>query len=186
MAYKDEYEVARLYTDGKFRAKLAQEFEGKPKLTFHLAPPIFGKRDEQGRPLKQAFGPWMMPVFRMLAALRRLRGTPLDFFGRTAERREERRLVEDYRTAVEEILCRWHEVNLDHALAFARLPEQIRGFGHVKEASIATVRVRWKVLYERLFQLTSAPDKAGSAVQTVTLKGTKQALATPTSTHTLA
>ena len=186
MAYKDEYEVARLYTDGKFRAKLAQEFEGKPKLTFHLAPPIFGKRDPQGQPLKQAFGPWMMPVFRTLAALRRLRGTPMDFFGRTAERREERRLLEDYRTAVEEILSRWDEVNHVHALAIARLPEQIRGFGHVKEASIATARVRWKVLYERLFQGTSAPDEAESAVQTVTLHGTKEAPPTPTSAHTVA
>jgi hypothetical protein len=85
MAYKDEYEVARLYTDGRFHEELAQEFEGKPILRFHLAPPILGNQDRQGRPVKRTFGPRMLHCFRMLATLRRLRGTPLGVFGMTAE-----------------------------------------------------------------------------------------------------
>jgi indolepyruvate ferredoxin oxidoreductase len=154
MAYKDEYEVARLYTDGRFHARLAEAFEGKAKLSFHLAPPIFGKRDAQGQPVKQRFGAWMLPAFRVLAALRRLRGTPLDVFGRTAERRMERQLVEDYRADIETLLARMEADGFasvrDTALAIARLPEQIRGFGHVKEANVAACAVRRRKLLREL------------------------------------
>jgi indolepyruvate ferredoxin oxidoreductase len=154
MAYKDEYEVARLYSDGSFRTKLAEAFEGTPTLRFHLAPPIFGKRDSEGRPVKQTFGPWMMQAFRALAALRRLRGTPLDVFGRTAERRMERALIDDYRSAIEQVLARIGETGLEPtratALAIARLPEQIRGYGHVKQESVVGTRVRWNLLMQRL------------------------------------
>ncbi|TAJ56318.1 indolepyruvate ferredoxin oxidoreductase family protein [Variovorax sp.] len=160
MAYKDEYEVARLYTDGAFMKKLQQEFEGTPKLRFHLAPPILGQRDAQGRPVKRAFGPWMLQGFRVLAALRRLRGTAFDPFGRTEERRTERRLIEEYRAGIEDILARWDEVDADTALALAKLPEQIRGYGHVKEASIAAAQVRRDALRARLV----APRAEASAV----------------------
>ena len=168
MAYKDEYEVARLYTDGRFRARLEEQFEGKPRLSFHLAPPIFGKRDASGQPVKQTFGPWMMPAFRVLAALRRLRGTPLDIFGSTVERRMERQLIEDYRRTVEEVLARVDELGFapvkDTALALARLPEQIRGFGHVKEASVVASAVRREKLLEAL---ATATDDASPARQAV-------------------
>ncbi|CAN5817724.1 indolepyruvate ferredoxin oxidoreductase family protein [soil metagenome] len=159
MAYKDEYEVARLYTDGSFKAKLAEQFEGTPKLSFHLAPPISGKRDAHGNPVKQKFGAWMMPAFRVLASLRRLRGTSLDIFGKTAERRMERQLIEDYREAMEQVMSRFEQADPDDvratALAIARLPEQIRGFGHVKLESVVATRVRWD---ELMAQLRVAPD----------------------------
>ena len=146
MAYKDEYEVARLYTDGRFREKLAQEFEGEANLRFHLAPPILGKRDAHGQPLKQAFGSWVFQVFRVLAALRPLRGTRLDVFGMTAERREERQLIVDYRQTMESVIGQLTPERLDTAVAMARVPEHIRGFGHVKQASIAVARARMKSL----------------------------------------
>jgi indolepyruvate ferredoxin oxidoreductase len=159
MAYKDEYEVARLYSDGRFAAQLAREFEGQPRLRFHLAPPLLGRRDAQGRPVKTTFGPWMQHVFRVLAKLRRLRGTPFDPFGRTAERRMERALIEDYRAMVEELLARWHALDIDTALALAKLPEQIRGFGPVKEESVAAARVRWEALRAQLVQARPAGDE---------------------------
>jgi indolepyruvate ferredoxin oxidoreductase len=166
MAYKDEYEVARLYTDGSFQARLAEAFEGTPKLTFHLAPPIFGKRDAHGQPVKQKFGAWMLPAFRVLASMRRLRGTPLDVFGRTAERRMERQLVDDYRDAMEQAMARAGEVGLaatrDTALALARVPEQIRGFGHVKEESVVGARVRWAALARQLAAVTNATGTASA------------------------
>jgi indolepyruvate ferredoxin oxidoreductase len=168
MAYKDEYEVARLYTDGSFKAKLEEAFEGTPKLSFHLAPPIFGKRDAHGRPLKQQFGAWMMPAFRLLAKMKFLRGTSLDIFGRTAERRMERQLIEDYRGAMEQVMLRMGEVGLDAtrdvALALARLPGQIRGFGHVKQESVVGARVRWSALAQQLSAVPGpiAPTKAST------------------------
>ena len=178
MAYKDEYEVARLYTDGSFEAKLAEAFEGKPKLSFHLAPPIFGKRDVHGRPVKQKFGSWMLPAFRALAAMRKLRGTPLDIFGRTVERRMERQLIEDYRKTMELVIARIGEVGLetarDTALALARLPEQIRGFGHIKEESVAGARVRREELTRQLTVTSGsgatakapAPARHGASTET--------------------
>ena len=167
MAYKDEYEVARLYTDGSFKARLAEQFEGTPKLSFHLAPPIFGKRDAHGNPIKQKFGAWMMPAFHVLAGLRKLRGTSLDIFGRTAERRMERQLIEDYRAAMEQGMARIGEIGFeatrDTVLALARLPEQIRGFGHIKEESVLGVRVRWKALVQKLATTLAVQAEASAS-----------------------
>ncbi|MGH6638369.1 MAG: indolepyruvate ferredoxin oxidoreductase family protein [Polaromonas sp.] len=160
MAYKDEYEVARLYTDGSFLKRLEQEFEGTPRLRFHLAPPTLGKRDDKGQPVKQPFGPWMWYVFKLLAPLRFLRGTAFDPFGRTAERRQERQMIADYRQLVTGLLERLDQVDYDTAVALARLPEQIRGFGHVKEASIDAARVRREALLAKLGDVQSRPKRA--------------------------
>ena len=156
MAYKDEYEVARLYSDGAFLQRLSQEFEGRPRLQFLLAPPILGRRDAQGRPVKMRFGPWMLTVFRGLARLRRLRGTRFDPFGRTEERRMERQLIAEYRQTIEALLPRLAGVDADSALALARLPEQIRGFGHVKLDSVRAAAVRRAALLAALEAPASA------------------------------
>jgi indolepyruvate ferredoxin oxidoreductase len=143
MAYKDEYEVARLYTDGDFQKNLHRQFEGDFRLEFHLAPPILAARDPAtGHLKKRTYGPWMFQAFKLLAKLRRLRGTSLDPFGRTAERRLERRLIADYETMIGEIS---QALTLDnHALALelARLPAQIRGYGHIKDKSIERTKQR--------------------------------------------
>jgi indolepyruvate ferredoxin oxidoreductase len=138
LAYKDEYEVARLYSDGAFRARLAQQFEGAFALKVHLAPPLWAKRDPAtGRLQKRAYGGWAFRAFGLLAKLKGLRGTKLDPFGYTAERREERRLVADYESNVAELIGSLTAANHAAAVTLAALPETIRGFGHVKEASIA-------------------------------------------------
>ena len=141
MAYKDEYEVARLHADGAFAANLAQQFKGDFKLTFHLAPPILGRRDGfTGKPLKTEFGPWIMTGFKFLAKLKGLRGTRFDPFGRTAERRMERQMIVDYRERIESLLPKLNAANASVAAKIAALPDNIRGFGHVKEASIAKAK----------------------------------------------
>jgi indolepyruvate ferredoxin oxidoreductase len=137
MAYKDEYEVARLYVDGDFERRIRETFEGDYKLNFHLAPPVFqGELLPNGRPRKRRFGPWMMPAFRVLAKLKRLRGTAFDPFGRSAERRTERRIIAEYEAMVSEIAERLTSGNHDLAVALARIPDMIRGFGPVKEAAV--------------------------------------------------
>ncbi len=137
MAYKDEYEVARLYTSAaagpKFEDKVAALFEGDYKLKFHLAPPLFAKRDADGHLIKQEFGAWMMKAFGMLARFKFLRGTALDVFGYTAERRQERQLIADYKATVASLLPKLSADNLAQAAAIAAIPEEIRGYGHVKE-----------------------------------------------------
>lgn len=160
LAYKDEYEVARLYTDGVFAKALKEQFDGDYKLTFHLAPPLFSKRDpETGHLMKKEFGPWMLPAFRVLAKFKFLRGTALDVFGRSEERRLERSLISDYEQQVEQLLTILSGQNgspesLKEALAIAAeiagLPHFIRGFGHVKEANIAAVERRRVVLMQQL------------------------------------
>src|SRR5437879_1505356 len=133
MAYKDEYEVARLHSDPGFMQKIEGMFEGGYKLKFHLAPPIFNRPDpctDEAR--KSQFGPWMMMAFRILAKLKRLRGTPLDIFGMTQERKTERRLIEEYEATVAELLERLDGENQKLAAEVASVPEHIRGFGHVK------------------------------------------------------
>ncbi len=139
MAYKDEYEVARLYTDGSFRKQLEQEFEGDLKLEFHLAPPFLGRKDAQGNPVKTTFGPWMLNAFAMLAKLKRLRGTALDPFGRTEERRMERRLIGEFEGLIDYVAVRLNPANHAVAVALAGLPEKIRGYGHVKERHLVAV-----------------------------------------------
>ena len=142
MAYKDEYEVARLYTSGEFRKRLEQQFEGDYKLHFHLAPPLLAKKDAEGRLVKQEFGPWVFTAFRMLAKLRGLRGTPLDVFGYTAERRGERALVDDYEATVGGLLDTLDNDNVALAARIASVPEHIRGYGHVKHAHLVDARAR--------------------------------------------
>jgi indolepyruvate ferredoxin oxidoreductase len=143
MAYKDEYEVARLYTDGEFHKKLATQFEGDYKVTFHLAPPLFADRDPTtGQLQKREYGAWVMPMFRILASLKRLRGTRLDPFGYTGERRTERRLIVEYRATVETLLATLDQGNHALAVQIAEVPESMRGFGHVKEKNVRLARQR--------------------------------------------
>jgi indolepyruvate ferredoxin oxidoreductase len=146
MAYKDEYEVARLHTETGFREKVAAQFEGDFQVHYHLAPPLTAKRNDKGELVKRKFGPATYQLFRVLAKLRGVRGTPLDFFGRTEERRTERALIAEYRQAVEEVIARLQPGNHALALEIARLPEQIRGFGHVKERNLQAVRPQWRQL----------------------------------------
>ncbi|MDD0816149.1 indolepyruvate ferredoxin oxidoreductase family protein [Curvibacter sp. HBC28] len=146
MAYKDEYEVARLHTDPAFLARVNSMFEGDFTLNFHLAPPLTAKKNDKGQLLKKKYGPAMLTGFRWLARLKGLRGTAFDVFGRTEERRTERALITEYRALVEE-LCRGLSAD-NHALALelARLPEQIKGYGHVKERNLHAARQRWQAL----------------------------------------
>jgi indolepyruvate ferredoxin oxidoreductase len=138
MAYKDEYEVARLYTDGSFAQRVAQAFDGEVRLSFHLAPPLFAKRDPvTGHLIKQEFGPWMMRVFRLLARLKGLRGTAFDPFGRTAERRAERALIDDYERMMRGRLKGLTAPRIAGLVKLAAVPDMIRGYGHVKEQAMA-------------------------------------------------
>ncbi|NEX64193.1 indolepyruvate ferredoxin oxidoreductase family protein [Noviherbaspirillum galbum] len=142
MAYKDEYEVARLHSDAAFKAKIEGMFEGDYKLKFHLAPPLLAKRDAQGHLVKQEFGPWMMKAFSMLAGLKFLRGTALDVFGHTEERKTERALIEQYKKTVLALLPGLKPENLGTAVAIAAIPEDIRGFGHVKERNLKAAKAK--------------------------------------------
>jgi indolepyruvate ferredoxin oxidoreductase len=150
MAIKDEYEVARLYTDGSFKRQLASEFQSFERLEFHLAPPILGRKGSDGKPRKSSFGPWMMTGFRMLAALKGLRGTPLDVFGRTAERRMERRLLAEYEADLALIAGRLSADRIEAAAALASVPQLVRGFGHVKEDNARKAAEERRRLLERL------------------------------------
>ena len=137
MSYKDEYEVARLYTNGDFLRRLKQQFDGDYKLNFHLAPPIFNLRDKAtGKPRKVAFGPWMFTAFKSLARLKGLRGTKLDVFGYSAERRMERGLIDEYRKTIEGVLPVLNRDNAELVISIANLPDTIRGYGHVKDESV--------------------------------------------------
>ena len=143
MAYKDEYEVARLHSQTGFLEKIGAQFEGDFRVHYHLAPPLLAKRNERGELIKQKFGPGMRHVFRLLAALKGLRGTPLDLFGYTAERREERALIAQYRAAVAHGLSDLTEAHHDKVLEVARVAERIKGFGHVKARQMALARQEW-------------------------------------------
>lgn len=149
MAYKDEYEVARLYTDGSFLKQLQAEFDGDIRLEFHLAPPLLGKKDAQGNPVKTAFGPWMLKVFAALAKLKRLRGTKLDLFGYSAERRMERQLIGEYEGMIDYVAARLNPANHAIALGLATIPEKIRGFGHVKERHLQAALAEREALMAR-------------------------------------
>jgi indolepyruvate ferredoxin oxidoreductase len=149
MAYKDEYEVARLQSDPAFLAKLASQFDGDWKLNFHLAPPTFAKKDAQGHLLKKQYGPWMMSAFRMLMKMKFLRGTVFDIFGKTAERKTERALIGEYEGLVRELIGGLKPGKLGLAVELASLPDGIRGYGHVKENNLRAVRIKWKDLLAR-------------------------------------
>ncbi|MFT4248505.1 MAG: indolepyruvate ferredoxin oxidoreductase family protein, partial [Pseudomonas sp.] len=136
LAYKDEYEVARLYTSGEFQQQLQQQFEGDYQVRFHLAPPLLARRDAHGQLVKREYGPWMFSAFKWLARLRKLRGTWLDVFGYTAERRTERQLIADYAATVVALLETLDADNVGLAAQIAGIPEHIRGYGHVKQAHL--------------------------------------------------
>ena len=149
LAIKDEYEVARLYADAGFEKQLADTFTGDYQLRFHLAPPLLSKRNEQtGELQKREFGAWMLPVFKTLSRLKGLRGTPLDLFGYTQERKAERQLIKDYQQLVAEVVKGLNHDNHPLALELLSLPEQVRGYGHVKDASLAEVNQRWQQLVQ--------------------------------------
>jgi indolepyruvate ferredoxin oxidoreductase len=141
LAIKDEFEVGRLYAETDFAARVAAQFEGDYKLTFHLAPPVFNKPDPvTGEARKSVYGPWMMRAFGVLAKLRRFRGTALDPFGKTAERRMERALIGDYETLVAELVGALAPHNHSLAVELARIPEHIRGYGHVKDRHVVAAK----------------------------------------------
>ena len=159
MAYKDEYEVARLYADPGFSKRIAAMFEGDYKLQFHLAPPLFAKRDAKGHLIKQDFGGWMLPAFGLLAKFRFLRGSVFDPFGHTAERCGERALIEEYRATIEALLPLLRPDNLQLAVAIAGIPESIRGFGHIKQAGMNAAAARRAELLTQ-FHAGGLPVKA--------------------------
>jgi indolepyruvate ferredoxin oxidoreductase len=138
MAYKDEYEVARLYTDGSFAKQVAAAFEGEGlRYEFHLAPPLLARKDPQtGVPRKMSFGPWLMGAFKVLATFKGLRGTPLDVFGYTHERKVERQLVRDFEALLGEILAKLSPENHAVAVGLANVPQKIKGFGHIKARNL--------------------------------------------------
>ncbi|HMN21795.1 MAG TPA: indolepyruvate ferredoxin oxidoreductase family protein [Ottowia sp.] len=146
MAYKDEYEVARLHADPAFLARIESMFEGDYRIHYHLAPPLLAKRNDQGELVKQKYGPGMLRAFRLLARFKGLRGGPFDVFGRTAERRTERALIAEYRASIEAVLPALVAGNHAAAVEIARIPEQIKGYGHVKERNLQAARGRWDAL----------------------------------------
>ena len=158
LAIKDEYEVARLYAESDFTQRVAAQFEGDYKLTFHMAPPVFNKPDPvTGVPTKSVYGPWMMKAFGVLARMRRFRGTTLDFFGRTEERRMERALIGEYETTVAEILAKLTPQNHATAVDLAAVPEHIRGYGHVRRAHLTTAKARESALLAQFRSPRPAP-----------------------------
>ena len=151
MAYKDEYEVARLYTNGEFRKKLHEEFEGNFTLSFHLAPPIFSNIDSNtGRPRKMEFGPYMLTAFRALAALKGLRGTFLDIFARNPERKLEVKMIGDYEKLLGEIATSLTPANHGTAVALAGVPMDVKGYGYIKDGNYEKAKTREAALVRRL------------------------------------
>jgi indolepyruvate ferredoxin oxidoreductase len=146
MAIKDEYEVARLHADPAFAQSLRERFDGDLEVHYHLAPPLLSKRNAKGELLKSTYGPWLGRVFKVLAKFKGLRGTAFDVFGHTEERREERALMHEYKAAVGELLATLSADNHALALEVAKLPEMVRGFGHVKMRNLVAVRSRWDTL----------------------------------------
>lgn len=168
MAYKDEYEVARLYTDGDFERRIRETFDGDFKLTFHLAPPVMqGEILPNGRPRKREFGPWMMRGFKLLAKFKGLRGTWMDPFGYSHERKTERRMIDEYETLIGDLLAKLDKNNHRFAVALARIPDDIRGYGPVKEASIEKADRARKELLRKFAdaQKSGRKAKAKAAVE---------------------
>jgi indolepyruvate ferredoxin oxidoreductase len=162
MAYKDEYEVARLYTDGEFLKKLGAQFEGDYKLSFHLAPPLFADRDPTtGQLKKREYGAWVMPLFRLLASLKGLRGTRLDVFGYTEERKMERRLIGEYQATIDSVLATLDQANHATAVQIASVPETMRGFGHIKEKNVTAAKAR----EASLLAVYRSPESAKAAAE---------------------
>jgi indolepyruvate ferredoxin oxidoreductase len=151
MAYKDEYEVARLQSAPEFLEKLKEQFDGDFRIAFNLAPPGIASRDPQSGLLKKKeFGPWMLPVLRVLAGLKSLRGTRFDPFGYSTERRLERSLIERYEKTVARILEKTTPAHYETAVSLASVPELIRGYGHVKQASLERAETAWSAAADQL------------------------------------
>jgi len=146
MAYKDEYEVARLHADPVFLQRIADQFEGDFTLNYHLAPPLISKKNDKGELVKQKFGPSMLTGFKLLSRLRFLRGGVFDVFGYTEERRGERALIEEYKTSISEVMASFTPDKHSLALEIARIPEKIKGYGHVKERHLKAAREQWNGL----------------------------------------
>jgi len=159
MAYKDEYEVARLYADPAFMQKVKAQFDGAYRLHFHLAPPLLAKRNDKGELVKREYGSWMFAAFRLLAKLRFLRGSALDIFGYTEERRSERQLIADYEKTIDELLAKLAADNHGLAVQIASIPEEIRGFGHVKARHLAAAKLK----EAKLLEAWRAPVQAKAA-----------------------
>jgi len=158
LAYKDEYEVARLYTDGRFEQQLKDQFEGDIKISFNLAPPLLSSGvDALGRPKKRAIGAWLLPVFRNVAKFRFLRGTALDIFGYSADRKLERELIAAYEKDVATVIGTLSPVTIDTAVELLSLPDRIRGYGPVKEKAARDVKARHVQLVADLANPPSAP-----------------------------
>jgi indolepyruvate ferredoxin oxidoreductase len=150
MAYKDEYEVARLYSDTGFVERVKAQFDGDLRLEFHLAPPLLAKTDPRtGEPKKMSFGPWMLTAFGMLSKFKFLRGTALDPFGYSRERQTERQLIADYEGLVGTILASLTPGNHATAVALASIPEKIRGYGPVKQRHLAAAKAEENALREQ-------------------------------------
>ena len=167
LAVKDEYEVARLYTDGEFARRIAAQFEGDFTLRFHLAPPLWAKPDPvTGQVTKRTYGPWMMKAFRVLALMRHARGTWLDVFGRTQERKREKRLIREYASLIDEVLATLAPHNHALAVELASIPEQIRGYGHVKERHLEAAKKNEAALLEKFRRskptISIVPSKAAA------------------------
>ena len=142
MAYKDEYEVARLYTTGDFEKRIKETFDGDFKIKFNLAPPMFSKKDSNGHLIKQEYGSWIFTAFKIMTKLKGLRGGAFDIFGKTEERKMERQLIVDYRNTIEELINSLNSANYALAVEIAKVPEHIRGYGHVKEEHFAKAKAR--------------------------------------------
>jgi indolepyruvate ferredoxin oxidoreductase len=151
LAYKDEYEVARLYASPEFEKALGEQFEGRRKLEFHLAPPLLARRDKAtGEPRKMRFGPWMLPAFRLLAKGKRLRGTAFDVFGYSAERKLERQMIADYERLLDEVAQRLSPETHRTAVALASLALDIKGYGHIKQRNYKAAKAKEDALLAEL------------------------------------
>ena len=163
MSYKDEYEVARLYSDPAYFEHLRRTFAGEPgkdyQLHVHMAPPAFSKKDSKGHLVKREYGPWIFKAFKLLSRFKGLRGTAFDPFGRTEERRQERALIQEYQELLDLFKNYLSIDNYDKALELANLADDIRGFGHVKEANIQ----RYKDRKKKLIAEFCAPAQAKAA-----------------------
>lgn len=166
MAYKDEYEVARLHTDAAFSQKINAMFEGDFKVVHHLAPPGLAKKDEQGHLKKKSYDPWMHKAMGWLAGMKGLRGTAFDPFGRTEERRTERALIGEYRDCISTLLSGLTVEKLALAVEIASIPEDIRGYGHVKERHLAAARTKWQALMARW---NEAPEEVAAPAKLATV-----------------
>ena len=165
LAVKDEYEVARLYSDGEFTRAVQRQFSGDYKVRYHLAHPLLARPDPvTGRIRKQTYGAWMGKLFRVLARLKRVRGTWLDPFGYTRERAMERRLITDYEATVGGLLATLNSANYDVTAEIAALPAQMRGYGPVKAANVARAKEREAGL------LADFQSKTAHAVRATPLK----------------